>query len=58
MAAIGSTFVGRPSDPTVNPAGVFIHAFAATMENAPSAATNGIGKPSQKWAQGRSLRQP
>ena len=58
IAAIGSMFVGWPLSSSVNPAGVFIHAFAEMMEKAPTSATNGMGTPSQKWVHGRSRRQP
>ncbi len=42
----------------MNPDGVFIQAFAEMIENAPTSAMNGIGRPSQKCVHGLSRRHP
>ena len=53
-----STSSTLPSGPSVNPAGVFIHAFAAITESAPPIPEITIGTPLQKWAQPGSRFQP
>ena len=43
---------------SVNPAGSFIHALAATTERVPPIPAITIGTPVQKWVHGLSRRQP
>ena len=52
------TAVGFPAESRVKPCGVFIHAFADRIPNAPSSEVNGIGRPSRKWVRGLSRFQP
>ncbi len=54
----GWTSATRPSEPSVKPAGVFIHAFAETTESAPPIPEIAIGTPLQKCAQPGRRSQP
>ena len=58
IACCTSTSTGLPWASRLNPCGVFIHALAAMIPNAPIRAANGSGTPSQKWVHGFSRRQP
>lgn len=52
------TSTGLPAASRVKPCGVFIHALAAMMPNAPRRAASGSGTPSRKCVHGFSRRQP
>ena len=53
-----STLVGFPWLSRVKPCGVFIHAFTERIENAPTSAMNGSGRPTRKCARGLMRFQP
>src|SRR5215467_5484482 len=53
----GSTLVILPWL-SVNPAGEFIHEFAAITDRAPSTPATTMGTPLHQWAQGDSRRHP
>ena len=56
--ASGRTSIGLPAASRRKPRGVFIQEFAAMIENAPSNANSGSGRPSRKCARGLSRSQP
>ena len=58
MTAHGSTSTTLPAEFSVNPAGSFIHAFAATTETVPPMPAITIGTPVQKCGHGFSRFQP